>query len=204
MRGIRVDVPQSYQRIELTARNVRDVLVPGLKVAAAIPGVEVFERLGQYSVTVGDRHVGLTCGVEELPFAVEAVTRYEASEDTIAVVLAEQTYRELEVEQPRARFSTFHEIGHAVLHASDLVRLSRMPHEELGLRRQADHANFLDSEWQANAFAAALLMPADGLAELERLHGPAWIAKVQETFKVSSLATDIRCDVYRRRKSQLI
>jgi Zn-dependent peptidase ImmA (M78 family) len=52
-------------------------------------------------------------------------------------------------------------------------------------RGHTDHKPFLDTEWQANAFASALLMPARGLAALEEQHGRISLPMISDTLKVS-------------------
>lgn len=51
----------------------------------------------------------------------------------------------------RARFTIAHEIGHLFMH--DGVSLAR--------HNSSSHQHYEDSEWQADAFAAELLMPSD-------------------------------------------
>jgi hypothetical protein len=82
----------------------------------------------------------------------------------------------------RARSTFAHEIGHALLHESD-VRAGRHRPHELSLRRAA-RANlrpFEDSEWQAHAFAGSLLVPVPAL----RLCGDRRPEAVAERFDVS-------------------
>jgi Zn-dependent peptidase ImmA (M78 family) len=56
-------------------------------------------------------------------------------------------------DEPRARFTVIHELAHWFLHTGEDAPLARMmPNSNLPLYRQ--------SEWQANQFAGALLMPA--------------------------------------------
>ena len=105
----------------------------------------------------------------------------------------------------RARFSLSHEVGHVVLHPGELIRLSRIPHREAALARgaSAPYPVYQDTEWQANAFSAALLMPAQGLYALEQ-QGVLTSVTIQERFQVSSAAAAIRLKNYQQRSHELL
>jgi len=62
---------------------------------------------------------------------------------------------------------------------------------------------FCDPEWQANAFAAAVLMPTSGMQSLQRRfkERSAFVMKVMETFGVSYSAANYRIDKLIRRGS---
>lgn len=102
---------------------------------------------------------------EELPDA-EAETR--ASADGRIEILMRQEFYDALFEQNsntnRARSTLAHEIGHAVLHKSEL-RSGRHRPREFALRRapRTDLQAYEDSEWQAHMFAGALLMPRPAL-----------------------------------------
>lgn len=173
--GIKVDRGRSYVEIERVARTVREVLAPAGSATDPLPGMKLFESLDKYRVKVGDRDFYLSYAVVELPVGTEALTRYDAEKDRIIITLSSRAYADLEQDVPRARFSLGHEIGHAVLHPVELIRLSEIPHYESMMARRVapNHAACVDSEWQANALAAALLMPARGLAALQQ-EGTLW------------------------------
>lgn len=169
MTGYRV-APLSHVDIERAAAGVRrmfelDPLVP-------LPGLELFERLDRYHLPVGAQHLQLTYAVEqELLDGALACARYEEADNAIALVLSADTYNDLERRNGyRARFSVAHEIGHAVLHGSQLVELTQIDHVQRAMLRTdaSDTPIYRDSEWQANTFAGALLVPGPGLEWLER------------------------------------
>lgn len=66
------------------------------------------------------------------------------------IQLSNSTYRRLEKGDPQAKFTVAHEFGHVRLHAS---------YKSAVFARRSQIRPFEDPEWQANAFAAAVLMP---------------------------------------------
>lgn len=199
--------PLSYGQIETIAWSVRSALLPKLSETGAVPGVTLFESLDRISVERRDGStIPLNYGVGRLPGNFEAWTRHDAGRGEILIVLDEMTYGRLRGSNPRALFTLAHEIGHAVLHVDDLVRLSRMAHD---ISRPAtgaalDHEIFRDTEFHANAFAAAFLMPAVGLAVLERRAQRLTTELIRDTFHVSPSAAEIRRDVYGERRDELL
>lgn len=61
----------------------------------------------------------------------------------------ETIYQDLRREEPEARFTAAHEIGHALLHST----------APMGYAFRSDYVEETDPEWQADQFAAAFLMP---------------------------------------------
>ncbi|MCH4247574.1 MAG: ImmA/IrrE family metallo-endopeptidase [Acinetobacter populi] len=103
--------------------------------------------------------------VEEMP-DVEALT----NPDAMTIILRADTYDALcniaDPKHRRARFTVAHEIGHLILH------------EGFALARGAImHKHYEDSEWQADTFAAELLMPTASCIGLS-------IEEIQEQFQV--------------------
>ena len=83
---------------------------------------------------------------------VEAAT----NPDSLTILIREDIYNALHDPlsslHSRARFTVAHEIGHLIMHEGvALARSNGIPHKF-----------YEDSEWQADAFAAELLMPTDG------------------------------------------
>ena len=78
----------------------------------------------------------------------------------------------------RDRFTLAHELGHFLLHHREHIRLARL---ENGSKIEA----FRDPEWQANTFAAELLMPL-GLIDTEEQRA------IADEFGVSLQAASIR------------
>src|SRR5690606_39240987 len=67
------------------------------------------------------------------------------------IVLREDVYEGMCRGVGRDRFTAAHEVGHYLMHRDVPIRF----HRAEGTRLKA----FVDSEWQANRFAGALLMP---------------------------------------------
>jgi IrrE N-terminal-like domain len=202
--GFRSHQGRTYATIEQLAAFVRKKLnLPGNE---PIPGLQLFENIDRYYVQVGSQRIPLTYHTGELPPGVEAQARYEKDDNVIALTLSPETYAELERDKPRARFSLGHEIGHIVLHPNELLRLATIPHTTAALLRATapDHPIYLDTEWQAHAFAGALLMPAAGLAALEARHGRLDLTTVRRTFNVSTPAAEIRLRVFNERRAALL
>ena len=133
--------------------------------------------------------------------------------------------RSLEVDSPRWRFTLAHELGHLVLHRSMKLASSDAATREGDIADTDVEIDSLETqpqrprdwiEWQANKFAASLLMPRFPLrqgtiAAMERIgidrlthrifvdnqacnveaYGKA-LAMVAETFRCSRQATEIR------------
>lgn len=203
-RGLDAGRALSYAKIETLAWHVRSVL--GLDSTSAVPGVTLFESLRKYTTaTTRCRDYRLDYAVKELPAGIEAETRLEPGADRVVVVLSPRTYEDLERDVPRARFCLCHEIGHAACHCDLLLKLSGIPHGRAALMRgAARHADCHDTEWQANAFAAALLMPAAGLRRLESAGGSCSNHALQRTFGVSSVSADIRLRTWSTRRAELL
>lgn len=81
---------------------------------------------------------------------------------------------------PRQRFSVAHEIGHAALGHGSSPRTNKARHGQTSLR-----------EYQANVFAAALLMPDKALQVMVE-HRHMRLAELCKTFGVSESAMTIR------------
>ena len=194
----------SYAEIEGIAARVRRVLAPHVPIGAALPGVELFENLGKFSVAVQTGKVRLTYSVLDLPAGVEAETRFAADDNAIVVGLSNDTYRDLERGQGRARHTLNHEVGHAVLHTEQLKKMSTLPHAAAAMARAQEHRFCEDTEWQADAFAAALAMPARGLQDLERRYGTLSIGVVSSMMQVSAEAAFNRLNTFNERRAALL
>ena len=131
----------------------------------------------------------------------DAVTNFQTRE----IVLSRDVYDNIRV--PRNRFTIAHELGHAVLHT-----------EELSDRQGAAsrHINTLNlkayesSEWQANQFAAAVLLPFNDIGESFSVIRSSdfcrrdSITKLAEKFEVSTECVDRRIRTLRRFSPQEI
>jgi Zn-dependent peptidase ImmA (M78 family) len=207
-RGYRADKAMSYVKIERIARARRKALAPDVALDSALPVSEIFEWLDDQVVKAANDNVivGLDYGVVNLPRGVEGRTQYDRERRKIAIELDAKTYEGLKTDQPRARMTVGHEMGHADLHTDLLLRISVIPHHQMALQRgSADpHPFYIDTEWQAGAYAGALLMPARGIAKLEQRHGRVSVPLLQETFLVSAEAANIRLANYHAKKTQLL
>lgn len=197
------DKPRTHVEIERDALALRRAL--GFDLAGRLPGEKIFGSLGNYSVLAHGRWIRLTYEVAKLEQGLEAEARYEPDTDEIVVCLTPQTYEGLEKDLPRPRFSLFHEIGHAVEHPNELVRLARIPRHTAALHRglYRDIRPFRDCEWQANAFAAALSMPARGLQTL-REEGRLTVAEIVGTFRMSQESATYRLSTFMSKGRELL
>ena len=204
--GVRADCGYSYRKLERFAINVREQLE--LPPAAPINTLRLFDRLDITAQGRGGQDIPLRGNVIELENA-EGFTKYNRDHRIIEILASAETYDWLEQDYPRGRFFLAHELGHCLLHTDQLVRLAHMPlAQQVALHQNGQlvaHEIYRDTEWQANAFASAFLMPASGLLALEIRYGiglcPAIIA---EHFVVSVEAASYRLDLYISRKQQLL
>jgi hypothetical protein len=134
------------------------------------------ERLTGYSITLD-----VVSDYGTLPRGVEACWVPE----TLTLCLTNSVYEAACKNDPRALFTVFHEMGHALLgHRRTLNR--EIPGREI--------KTYEDSEWQANQFAAEFLMPLD---EIRRYS--LWTeGKLMSRFGVSMDAARIRLGRLRR------
>lgn len=201
--GIAAKQAQSYQSIEEIAISVREVL--GLSRREPANMSEIFEfKIDDYLVGPQRVQVPMTHGVEAL--STEALTQWNPEENRIELLLSREWYDELGNGHPRASFTVAHELGHAVLHTMTLIELGN-----LNLRSQAalhrglkEHPIYMDTEWQANSFAAAFLMPLAGIRALRRPLGALQAGILANDFGVSMEAASLRLDVIRRGYLSLI
>lgn len=98
------------------------------------------------------------------------------------ILIKDSDYRGIvENNRPRAKFTFWHEFGHMFLGHD--TKFARSSSGEL-----VEHKVWEDSEWQANQFAAEVLMPLDEILKLEFVN-PVIIA---DTFGVSLEAASVR------------
>jgi hypothetical protein len=199
--------PLSYGAIERFAYRARSALLPNRPFTESILGLQLFENLNELEIQVRDDHVlRVNYAVNHLPTGIEGMSTYDHDREEILITLDQATYLALVDGTPRALFCLCHELGHICVHSLELVELSSIPHEIAALNRGQipAHRVFEDTEWQANAFAAAFLMPAAGLAELERGRGILTAQELVRKFNVSFDAARIRLDSFRARRSDLL
>lgn len=124
---------------------------------------------------------------------VEAVTDFQERK----VYIRESTYKKLGEDDGRARYTLAHECAHVVLHTEHLL------HKLATAARAVDITKvkpFISPEWQANKFAAALLMPEQSfwplycslMKEQDGMFAGFEVQALANTFKVSSIAVEKR------------
>jgi len=202
--GVRADRKRSYRGIEKYARLVREHLK--LSPIDALDALRLFENLDEISITItGGMEIPFRSGVVALEDS-EGYVRYDRSKNIIEMLASELTYERIESGNPRAVYFVAHELGHCVLHTDQLVRLAKMPTELQATyhRGRADHQTCEDTEWQANAFASALLMPARGIQAIEHEHQAINTPLIAMRFGVSLEAARYRLDLYQDRREQLL
>ena len=203
--GVRADRGRSYQNLEKIAANVRERL--NCPPTEAINTLRLFDGL---PMTVNDKTgpvIPVRGSVIELNDS-EGYSKYDREHRVIEILASPTTYEWLENGYPRGRYFVAHELGHCLLHTDQLVRLAQMPKvQQAALHRGGQvvgHETYQDTEWQANAFAGALLMPARGLLVLEQKRGKLSPAIIAEHFHVSAEAAGYRLELYNDRKAQLL
>jgi len=202
--GVRADQKFSYRAMEQAATYVREQLK--FPADEALDPLRLFEDL--HEISIGQRDgtaIPLRGGVITLEDS-EGYTRYDRQRRIIEILASELTYLRLEQGHPRAAYFVAHELGHCVLHTDQLVRLAQMPTNQQAAfhRGRTDHKPYEDTEWQANAFASALLMPAAGLVSLEDEGlelSPLFVAR---RFRVSQEAASYRLNLFESRRRDLL
>ena len=210
--GVGADRGYSYRKLEKIAAYVRDQL--DCSPTEAINTLLLFDGLDIEVQDGTGRDIPIRGSVIELKDS-EGYTKYDRDRRVIEIRASPKTYEWLEKGYPRGGYFVAHELGHCLLHTAQLVRLAQMPKAQLAAfhrgGQEVAHEAYQDTEWQANAFAGALLMPARGLLILEQEHGileqehgelsPAIIA---EHFHVSAEAAGYRLELYNDRKELLL
>ena len=204
--GIQADRGYSYRDLEHIASNVRKHLA--LPPTTAINAQKLFDGLNLSVRARNGRTIPVRGGVIEIKDS-EGYSRYDSDQEVIEILASAATYAWLEQGHPRAVYFVSHELGHCLLHTNLLVRLAQMPSgEQAALHRGGErntHKFFRDTEWQANAFAGVLLMPARGLVALEQKHSDGLFPEeIAEHFQVSVQAATYRLQTYNDRKHQLL
>jgi Zn-dependent peptidase ImmA (M78 family) len=104
--------------------------------------------------------------------------------DPPKIVLAESTYLDASQFGGRGRWTAAHELGHLVQHES-AVPMDRAPSR---YSRMKELPRYASAEWQANAFAAAFLLPEWLVRDFANS------SEVADFFSVSRKAAEIRLD----------
>jgi hypothetical protein len=195
--GIRADRKHSYHSIEQTAAELRKLL--GLGPLDQFDALKFFDQIvPEMTVECLAGNIRLYEAVEECP--QEGLTRWNKDLGVLEVVLSERTYGSLQEDKVRARSTVAHECGHACLHTDQIIRLGGMNlSSQVAFHRERNpHQACEDTEWQANAFGSALLMPAEGVERLFARLGRVSAFALTETFGVSLEAATYRIGTYER------
>jgi hypothetical protein len=195
--GIRADSKEGYCSIEQNAAELRKTLQLGPLdrfdarnfFDQIIPVMTVRCRAG--SITLCE-------AVEDCP--QEGLTRWNPDSGRLEFVLSGATYELLQEDHVRARSTVAHECGHARLHTDQIIRLGGMSLiSQVAFHRDRNpHQACEDTEWQANAFGSALLMPAEGIERLFMRFGRHNEQAIAESYWVSLESAHYRTLTYER------
>lgn len=156
-----------------------------LKTPQAIP----IDNLVQFKLP-NDFNVDFS--VAPLPHPAEAVVIPKTNDAPAQLIMAPDVFEGMLSGDGRARFTGAHEFLHAAHHARQLsTQLVDGKHS--GLYRKSSIPAYANPEWQANRFAAELLMPDEMVRiAFEECGGRPW--KLAELFGVSPRAMSIRLE----------
>lgn len=176
--GFRVK-PRNIDSIRIIAEKVSDIL----GISKDIENLKFDKFLDDLSTNWGIDYVVLSH--DEMLSGVEAY----CIPDSLLICIRQDVYENACLGVPRDRFTIIHEIGHLLL-----------GHKRTINRESTESQNFVfkmieDSEWQANQFAAEILMPYNVIKELN-LNTP---FKIQNNFNVSLPAAVNRFNQLSRR-----
>lgn len=187
------------RRIDEIAADARRALSPSTPPDECLDMVRILETVdGRKRRLPNGVEVTVKLAVEELPKHVLGETRLV--DDKIYIGIAGVTYQLLYAQEGYARFTAAHEVGHVTMHLATLTKLKTMSQYEVALARvAADHHDGVDSEVQANNFAAAFLAPNEGLRLLET-RGRMSVESVMFTFGMGRKSATARINNYLRRR----
>lgn len=130
---------------------------------------EMFENFElQIMSNIGDQTEGLT------------------TPDSKLIRLKEDVYNGAVDGNSRDLFTVVHEIGHLLLHSSEMTSFARGDYEPKAYEKP---------EWQANTFAAELLMPYSIVRKLTT-------AEITEKYNVSRKAAEVRLKIIKKSSSR--
>ena len=156
---------RSKEHIERSAmRFLHRYFPPALGGPVPVPIADIIE----YDMP-SDRP-NLIMRVTELPSPLEANTDSITTPGIIDVSFDIRTYNALRDGNFRARFTAAHEAGHVEMHA-DQVPVALSTGKFQGYARRADIPAYCDPEWQANYFAACVLMCRPAMESIVAQYG---------------------------------
>lgn len=170
--GFRVK-PLPISAIRRSAIKLRDILIPGDSNFDLAEFIDNLERFGITVDVVPDSF---------LPRGTEASCIPEKR----LIYIAESTYADACRNDERARFTIFHELGHLLLAHSRSFHRDATP----------SFPAYENSEWQADQFAAEILMPLHVITAKDL--STAW--ELQDEFGVSFRAATTRLKKLREKR----
>jgi predicted transcriptional regulator len=194
--GIPADKARSYASIEAVAAGLRQKL--NLETLERFDALDFFEKqIGDIVIIDHGKEIKMVEAIDDCP--QEGMTRWDTESQRLEIVLAQRTYDMLQENHVRARSTVAHETGHAVLHTAQIIRLAGMNlKSHVAFHRDRNpHKAYLDTEWQANAFASSLLMPAEGVKSLVEEKNFS-TTKLVCVYGVSEESATYRLETYRR------
>jgi predicted transcriptional regulator len=194
--GIPADKARSYASIEAVAAGLRQKL--NLEMLERFDALDFFEKqIGDIVIIDHGKEIKMVEAIDDCP--QEGMTRWDTESQRLEIVLAQRTYDMLQENHVRARSTVAHETGHAVLHTAQIIRLAGMNlKSHVAFHRDRNpHKAYLDTEWQANAFASSLLMPAEGVKSLVEEKNFS-TTKLVCVYGVSEESATYRLETYRR------
>lgn len=133
--------PRSKKQIRASAKHLRMAL--GVSDNPYFKPIEVIELVLDHEMNF----VSFSTGSREEMGNDEGQTAFDGSE----IILREDVYVNANKGQPRGRFTAAHELGHWALHSGLKPTMARSSGNSTPV--------YKCSEWQANRFAAEILMP---------------------------------------------
>jgi hypothetical protein len=177
----------------------------GLRKMMSLDSMDRFDALKFFDEVVPEMTIVCRAGTIHLCEAVEdcpqeGQTRWDRESSRLEIALSGKTYAQLQEGHPRARYTVAHEAGHACLHTDQIIRLGGMDvSSQVAFHRERTrHDACQDTEWQANAFGSALLMPAEGVDKLFNRLGRIGAQALTEAFGVSMESATYRIGTYER------
>src|SRR5690606_36128122 len=95
-------------------------------------------------------------------------------------------------DEPRARFTLAHEVGHACLHRAQVNRMNA-GNGKVVLYRKTKMPLYVSPEWQADDFAGCLLAPGDAVRKIAEKPRFNLVHSVATKMKISVACASIRC-----------
>lgn len=205
MPGLRAFCGHSYASIERIMAAAREVIAPDTASFKALDCDRIFNDLDRLALNVDRKmRLRLNYDVQDPIGDEEARTQFRPADGCFVVTLTPETAVGLDKKNGRARFTFCHELAHVLLHYKLLIELALNPERTSALARAGNHEDFEDTEWQANAGAAALLMPAAGLQVIEQIEGALEPSYFSGVFEVSQSAATRRLAVFEKHKARLV